>query len=330
MSRFASEERLREVMDFYFLHGERDTLATFGLKQDSLRRYKNQFRRMNPDLFRQQQLTRKLVEKFGEEQLKAMAKGSGERLLVDAARFPEAKGSFKFLHVTDTHFGNRAFSEALWKYAVETGIAEGVDAMVHGGDVTDGFSHRPGHVFEQTHVGYAQQKAYAEYLFEMVPFPVYLVDGNHDRWYEKAVGARIVEEICKNLDHVTFLGQDEGYLLVGPVKLSLWHGEDGGGSYAKSYRGQKIIRAMEPEELPDVMCLGHDHKRVEFEDNGVQIIGGGSLCYQTKWMRRTLKKNDAGFHINTITFDDDELLSVEHKWYPAPKRWAPQIQEVQI
>ena len=61
-------------------------------------------------------------------------------------------------------------------------------------------SHRPGHIYELTHLGYAQQKDYAVKLFsQWTDTEIYAIDGNHDRWYIKSNGSLIVKDIDKEL-----------------------------------------------------------------------------------------------------------------------------------
>jgi len=69
-------------------------------------------------------------------------------------------------------------------------------------------------LYELKHIGYAAQKEYAEQQLSKIPFHVYLVSGNHDRWYE-SMGANIVGDVCDTVPNAEYIGRDEGDIEVG-------------------------------------------------------------------------------------------------------------------
>lgn len=135
-------------------------------------------------------------------------------------------------------------------------------------------------------------------------------------WHVKANGAYIVEDICNILDGCTYLGSNEGSIIVDGVEIRLWHGEDGASSYALSYRLQKIIESLAINDRPAIIISGHDHKAIWMPENqGITCIGAGCIEKQTKWMRGKRIPAHHGFWIIKVYIDNGTLAAVEGKWH---------------
>jgi len=219
--------------------------------------------------------------------------------------------------VADTHWGSNFSPESWWDAACAEFRRRQVDFIVHAGDVTEGMSHRPGHVYELSHIGYAAQLEYAtEMLGRWTDSPAYVVDGNHDRWYIKSAGAKIVQDICATLPNWTFLGHDTGVIpLKGGVRIQLWHGEDGA-SYALSYRVQKIVESLAGGTKPNVLLCAHAHKSIYTFLRNIHCFECGCLQAQTDWMRGTRKSAYPGFWVVELTVAGPEVKSLTSTWYP--------------
>ena len=219
--------------------------------------------------------------------------------------------------ITDTHIGHKRFSEERLMAAFEEFSKQGVDFITHCGDVTEGMSHRQGHVYELDHIGYDAQKTEAIRLFsKWDDTPIYAIDGNHDRWFLKSNGALIVKDIADSLDNFIFLGHDEGDIsLGGNATIKLWHGEDGN-SYALSYRLQKILESLSGGEKPSVLLAGHVHKYVNIFERNVWSVSVGTLEAQTKWMRGKRIAAHVGFCIIDVWVNDLGVSMFKTTFYP--------------
>jgi len=171
-------------------------------------------------------------------------------------------------------------------------------------------------VYSLSHIGFSAQMDLAEEQLGKSELPIFIVSGNHDLWALKAGGLKAVEDVARRLDHVTFLGDDIGIAEINGTKWMLHHGQDGGGSYAISYRPQKIVEAFTGGTKPNVLLTGHDHKHGYFHIRNVQCILGGALCQQSSWMRATRKANFDGFWILKAGIADGGIKWMENRWYP--------------
>ena len=207
------------------------------------------------------------------------------------------------------------FSGYVYNIEVETDnsyIANGI--IVHN---CEGMSHRAGHVYDLSEIGYDKQKSKAIEIFsQWTDSQIYAIDGNHDRWFIKSNGALIVKDIATQLDNFNFIGHDEGDISInGKAVVKLWHGEDGN-SYALSYRLQKILESLSGGEKPSVIICGHTHKYVKIFERNVYAISAGSIQSQTPWMRGKRIAAHVGFCIIDIYVNKSGVCKFSDTWYP--------------
>lgn len=264
----------------------------------------------------QDKLTEQIAERYSIEELKILAKGN--RIETEAKTpFINVHGQHIKLGVLgDTHLGSSYTDPNDLYLAFDIYKKEKVDFICHTGDVTEGMSHRPGHVYELDYIGYAKQKDHAIKVFSEIPAPIYMIDGNHDRWYIKSNGALVVKDICDAIPQAYYLGHDEGDIeLPGGIKIRLWHGEDGN-SYATSYRIQKVVESLSGGEKPNVMFLGHTHKYAYIFERNIHCLSAGCIQRQTPWMRGKRISAHTGFSIVDIWINERGIVRFRPEWFP--------------
>jgi predicted phosphodiesterase len=225
--------------------------------------------------------------------------------------------TIKIGYITDTHIGSVYTDYEMIREAREVMARNKCEMIVHAGDVTEGLSNRPGHMYECTELGYDAQKERAIDLMGKFDFaPMYMIDGNHDRWFIKSAGGKIVKDICDHIENATFIGHDEGNIMLSEnVQLRLWHGEDGS-SYAISYRLQKILESLSGGDKPSIMICGHVHKFGHFFMRNVHCVSGGCIQKQTKWMRGKRLEAHPGFGIMDVTINETGVASFKNEFFP--------------
>lgn len=316
-----TDKRLKEIAKIYQEKGLIETSNILSLKESSIERFIREakkrgiFRDANP---KTDKYINKILEQYSESELKVIAEGKTQLLQKSRKLDINFEGkSVKIGVMTDTHIGHSKFYEQRVFAAFEEFKKEKIDFICHAGDVTEGMSHRPGHIYELTHLGYDNQKQYAIDIFsQWKDTPIYAIDGNHDRWYIKSNGALIVKDIDKQLDNFHFLGHDEGDIMLNDnTTIRLWHGEDGN-SYALSYRVQKILESLQGGDKPSIMFCGHTHKYVKLFERNVHAISAGCIEDQTKWMRGKRLAANPGFGIYEITFNKTGITKLSETFYP--------------
>lgn len=283
-------------------------------KRSHAKKHAENFKAIEPN---KEMVLRKISEMYTSSELQAIAHGG--RLLPGYGKVPIISFSGKRIRVGafgDTHIGSKYTPKSRILQAIEEFKKEGCDIVVHTGDVTEGMSGRPGHIYELDQLGYNAQRQEAIEILSHWTKPLYLIDGNHDRWFIKSNGALMVKDIAEALPDGHFIGHDEGDIsLDGKAILKLWHGEDGS-SYAVSYRIQKVIESLSGGEKPGVMLFGHTHKSTYLFDRNIHCFSTGSMQSQSAWMRGKRIAAHTGFWIMDIYVNNSGVSKVTSTFYP--------------
>lgn len=167
--------------------------------------------------------------------------------------------------ISDTHFGSR-FQQAtaladFYRYCDE----RGVDAFLHGGDILEGIhqAHRDAAYEQYAHGVDAQVSAVAEQYPKSKNAPTNFIDGNHDSWAFENVGVTTGTMIEQRRPDLKYLGFHSAFVTIGPVRFLIQHGaRGGGGTYAKSYKPQKLVEGLAEAERTqlDIALFGHYHQ----------------------------------------------------------------------
>ncbi len=316
----ANLKRSKEIYDYYLIHGSQATQKKFNVVHEYIRRCGRVVRNSESpqdDIVSKNDLLKKISQLYSDAELKAIA--SGNKIIseiVPPAKLDFSGTSVKFCFFTDSHIGSIYFHQNLFESMLEECKKESVEFYCHAGDVTDGMSNRPDHIYSLTHIGYDSQKQYAIQLLSDIDKPLYLISGNHDMYFVKSNGANIVKDICSNISNALFLGNDLGRLEIKNTKIDLWHGEDGS-SYATSYRLQKIVESLTGGSKPNTLLCGHTHKQGYFFERHIHTVSGGALSLQSDWMRSKRLANHSGFWIIKMTLDQKGQVSCfSPSWYP--------------
>jgi predicted phosphodiesterase len=307
------DRRIVEVVNHALQNGDAASSEAFSITPESLARYKREFRTRFGD-FDRRVVLEKIASNYSTDELKAIAAGSLGGLGSKKHVATRTGDVIKFGVMTDTHIGSVYFRPEYFEEAIDTMQNEECQFICHCGDITEGFSNRPGHVYELSHIGYKRQKDYAIEMLSKWDGQWYTISGNHDRWYMKSAGADMVEDISEAIG-ATYLGHDEGDIIIGDTIIKLWHGEDAG-SYAHSYRLQKLIESFAGGSKPHILLCGHTHKQGYFFDRNIHVISGGALSLQSKWMRSKRLAHHSGYWIVTAYSTDDGVTRFIPEWYP--------------
>lgn len=278
---------------------------------------------LNKDVEQEVQTPQKsaLLEKLGstlsDQELKALVDSACYSSRNVKTKFVETEqtGYFKFIATGDSHIGHNKFREDWWEFMVERGIKENVDFMYHTGDLLEGMSGRPGHVYELAQIGFENQFAKAKELIKGIPFDLRMINGNHDNWYTGKAdqGINVGIRLEQALENVIYLGNDEADDVVNGVKIKLWHGNDGA-SYALSYRTQKFVEQLYGGEKPNILLAGHAHKSIFYQTRNIHIFETGTTCMQTSFMRGKKLAAHTGFWIVEVWCDHNGVTRIRPEW----------------
>jgi predicted phosphodiesterase len=206
-------------------------------------------------------------------------------------QIPNNLEHLKLLLISDTHLASKYDRLDILRYLYDKADTEGVNYILHSGDVTEGLSGRPQQIHELKETSYTGQRDYAIEKYPKSDIPTYMIAGNHDLWWIRQCGADIVQDICNNREDLHYLGSDCEDLKIGKLRIRMFHGK-GGSSYAKSYKLQKYLDSIPAEELPHILQTGHIHQAFYMKQGKTHCFQTSCLQDQTPFCRSQGLSND--------------------------------------
>lgn len=312
--------RLEEIKDAADELGYQGAADKLGVTKETIRRRVREWHKIhgtqeeNPIGIN---LMKELAKRYSRQELARLAKGNLISPNHDTVQHTFDGDELTIGVISDTHLGSIYTDPNMLFMAFDEFAKQGVDFITHSGDVFEGMSNRAGHIYECSHLGFTAQLEHGIDVFgRWTDTPIYMIDGNHDRWYIKSNGAIIVKELAEALPNVRFIGHDEGDIEIGNVVIKLWHGEDGS-SYAYSYRIQKLVEAFTGGQKPNVLICGHTHKALgHMFDRNIHCTSAGAIQQQSKWMRSKRHANHTGFFIIRMVLTENEVVSYRPEFFP--------------
>jgi predicted phosphodiesterase len=226
---------------------------------------------------------------------------------------------YRFAVVSDTHMGSKHERLEELHVAYDRIQAEGITTVYHPGDLVCGYGIFPNQVSTVKLHTYEEQVEYAALNYPARDgVTTEIIAGNHD--IEGAfgrIGANPVEAVCNRRSDMVYGGAfHTTYKLAQGTRIYMLHPK-GGTAYAVSYKAQKIAEGFEAGSKPNVVLLGHWHKRGDFEWRSVQLLlagcfeGGGSFG-----ARLGLGEPAVGFHIVDLWIaDDGSVVRWRPEWF---------------
>ena len=223
---------------------------------------------------------------------------SGEVYMV-----PNNLEHLKLLLISDTHLCSKYDRIDILNYLYDKADGNGTRYILHSGDLTDGLSGRPQQIYELREMSYTGQRDYVIDKYPKINIPTYLISGNHDLWWVKQCGSDIVRDICSKRKDLKYLGSDCEDLQIGKLKIRLYHGK-GGGAYAKSYKMQKYLDAIDISDRPDILQTGHIHQSFYMKQDKTHCFQTSCLQDLTPFERSQGFNNDKSCWWVDVYMDD--------------------------
>jgi DNA repair exonuclease SbcCD nuclease subunit len=228
-----------------------------------------------------------------------------------------ADNAIRFGLIADTHIGSLyQRTDALRAYYAHC-EREGIETILHVGDVLDGWKVYPGHLFElhpNARSWGEQRDMFADLAPRVKGITTHFITGNHDNSFKKEIGLVPGPEIAAVRSDWKFVGQDIGTVTLKAkggfsFRVMLVH-PDGGTAYATSYRLQRMIESISGGQKPDMVAEGHFHKSLTLPNyRNVYGMESGSFVSQTPYMARKGISAMVGGWIVTVTMNDRKKLT---------------------
>ena len=223
----------------------------------------------------------------------------------------------KFGVCSDPHLLSKHQQLTLLRQFYAYAKKSGCTFMLNSGDISEGNGrHYPGQIQELFLHTFSEQK---EYIIKNYPndIPTYLISGDHDLDFYKLGAGDLMEEVCKEREDLSYLGQHAAYLNITPkINVYLVH-PSGGSAYALSHKPQKFIESFSAPETPSIMIVGHYHRAGFFSYKGVYTFLAGCFQGQTNYMTRKALSPAIGGWIVTIHLGlNGKIAKILPEWVP--------------
>ena len=145
-----SDKRCIEISKLYQEKGLEKTAEILGVKTSTIERQIREAKQRN--LYQDVNQTKskyinQIIDNYSDTELKLLA--NGKSLLLEKSKKLNINFEGKSVKIgvlTDTHIGHKMFYEERLYAAFSEFHKQKIDFMCHCGDVTEGRSHRPGHI----------------------------------------------------------------------------------------------------------------------------------------------------------------------------------------
>jgi hypothetical protein len=195
---------------------------------------------------------------------------------------------------------------------------EGVETILHAGDVIDGWRVYRGQEFELHPNGrsWPEQRDMFSASIPTIPgLTTIFITGNHDNSFKKLIGMIAGEELAQARPDWKFVGQDVADIILRTVEkqrftVRLLHPGGGINQYALSYRPQRIIEAIPGGQKPDLIGIGHFHKAFYIPNyRNIAALCVGCFQSQTPFMAQQSIMAHIGGWIITATLGERKKLT---------------------
>ncbi|NLS79419.1 MAG: hypothetical protein GXY76_19390 [Chloroflexi bacterium] len=233
---------------------------------------------------------------------------------------------------SDTHCGDKtAQPTAMRAFLQEAREKYGCTVALHCGDVTAGLGVYAGQVQDLQTVSADEQIEIAGERIPVIPgLTHYVLGGNHDFSFYKAIGLDVVQLLCSRREDMTYVGSDFAQIPLTPdLDVAMWH-PAGGVPYALSYRGQRFLNQLTSDELEKVvlktspsprLCLvaaGHLHQSMYFRQGHIAYFQLGCFEGRNSFFKRKGWKPAIGGYVVELDITEGGMIHAVNKrdiWY---------------
>lgn len=226
---------------------------------------------------------------------------------------------YEFAVVSDVHLGSTHDNVEALRVAYEMIADYGITDVYNPGDLVCGKGIYPGQINDIRVHTFNQQVEYALQHYPKIDgITTKIIAGNHDIEGDFGrIGANPVVAFCNERDDFEYLGEYSAWIeLPNGARMHMLHPR-GGGSYATSYKAQKIVEGYEGGTKPNILLCGHWHRRGHFGPRGVETFLCGTFEGQSNLgIRLGLGEPDNGFYrIKVRLGDDGSIVKTEAEWH---------------
>lgn len=231
----------------------------------------------------------------------------------------DGDGTYRFGLISDTHLGSKACHLADLHDFYDRMQARGVEIVLHGGDIGDGWEVHQNQINEVVPEATGWNRL-QDYCVEHYPqrdgIETFFISGNHDHKLWKRSGVRFGERLGNRRADLNWLGDSMARLVFDPandVDLELIH-PSGGQPYTLGYRAQTLYREQPTDIRPTLSAIAHLHGRLWAAAEGVEAFYTGCWKDLTTYGKRKGHAAEIGGWDVELSIVDGRVDSISTNW----------------
>lgn len=222
--------------------------------------------------------------------------------------------------VSDPHLGSSYEQLTALRDFYRIAEEEGVDAFINAGDIVQGTPRMHRGMEHEVHVQSCDgQMGYAAEVYPRSSKTTYMITGNHDDSWINESGVNVVRRIADQRPDLEYIGRDSCYLTIEGLRTYVVH-PDGGTSYAKSYKAQRLVEALPERSGVQLAIMGHYHTYGVFKIQNTVVVMMPCFQGQYPWLVRKGLYPTIGGVIIDLYYDDDVVTRFSHTLIEYPER----------
>jgi predicted phosphodiesterase len=163
---------------------------------------------------------------------------------------------------------------------------EKVKGIIAAGDFTAGNGTvYKGQLHDLKIIGEDKQINYTCHTYPETNLLTYTISGNHDLDLYKQCGSDIVQKIADKREDIVYLGKMNAILKQDGIRFMVRHGEGGLGAI-RSYKPQRILDVMQPDDICDISIVGHYHVQLDMPYRNSIVILPACFEGQSEYLSR--------------------------------------------
>lgn len=214
----------------------------------------------------------------------------------------------RFVLTSDWHAGSIQHDKEGLEDCIKKATDMGARFVLHSGDLSDGFGVYHGQLNNLSLWKVEDQVGLLAKEINKMGLNVYGIAGNHDYSYTQNTGVRVPYLLGKETKLFHDLGDFQADFVVDGVEIRLIHGA-GGNAYAVSYPAQRYLRNLAegtPDQVPDMLAIGHFHTNIVFDIYGCTVIHPGNFQKPNEFMiRRGIRGVRGCYFVEMQTYSGD-------------------------
>lgn len=307
MTEKLSNEIIKQIQEYDKSATIKEMAEALNLSTSTIHKYREKKQEEIKDVFTKDE-TKKLnmIQQYSPKELEEILYrlNINEKTNIDEIIWE--KWYLKFWLLSDTHYWNKMCANDEIGEFMDKAKDEWVECFMHAWDFVDWDNVYTGHVYELDKLWFDEQLKNVIENYPDTWLPTYAISGNHDESFLKKSWGDILKAISLVRKDIINLWFYDARIKLNWVDVNLHHG-GWSMSYAKSYKIQKLLENIDPNNQPNVFAAGHRHAAVYLFYRKIHSFLPGAFLKENLLAKR--------FNLDNTIWGWVVEIEIDEKWW---------------